>query len=344
LSGEAQIVGDLLAAFLAGQHPHARDIRISDVRRAGSGSSSENWLFVAGWTDASGRHLCNLVLRRAPKNEIVLTAREDEFHFLKALESSPLPLPRALWMDADGRWLKRPGMVVERCEGRDDRFLLMERNAAGLAVSGRVALATEMADLLAQVHAIDVERLGLPANLRASADESLEAQVDRAAAESVAQEVEPSVELRLAEWWLRANVPAPGRKVLVHGDFRPANLLVADGRITALLDWELAFIGDPLADLGWYLAPTYRSEHFIEGHWSERDFLARYESRSGTRVDRDALRFWIVFAQFKLAVMANASMKAFLAGDTNRIAARPDRIIRPMLEMIADDRSHRRYA
>jgi len=344
VSTEAETIAGLLAAFIGARNPAARDVSISGVRRAGSGSSSENWLFEAEWTQRAEPVAKKLVLRRAPENEIVLAAREDEFHILKALERTSLLVPRALWMDDDGRWLGRPAMLVERCEGRDDRFLLTNRNVAGIDVATRVNLARQMAELLAKVHSVDVEGLQLPEKLRESGKETVAEQLDRAVRGCRAQEVEPSVELRLAEWWLCENIPQPAGKVLVHGDFRPANMLVADGRITALLDWELAYVGDPLADLGWYLAPTYRSEHFIEGHWSERDFLKRYEEVRGVHVDRRALRFWMVFAHYKLATMANAAMKAFLAGDAGRIATRPERIFRPLLEMIADEGAHMGYA
>lgn len=344
MSEDAGRIGELLRAFLTGPAAGLGDVRIGALRRAGSGSSSENWLFEAEWSEAGERRRSELVLRRAPANEIVVTTREAEFDLLRALGRSSLPVPRAMWMDRDGRFLERPAMIVERRPGTDDRFLLMKRNAGRLDPETRLSLARQMVDLLAELHGLDRQRLDLPVSIRATERESLAAAIDRAARESLAQEVEPSVELRLAEWWLRDNRPAPpARKVLVHGDFRPANVLVSDGRITALLDWELAFVGDPLADLGWYLAPTYRDEHFIDGLWSERDFLERYERLTDTSVDREALRFWMVFAHYKLATMANASMKAFLAGDHNRIASRPGRIVRPMLEMIADDGSHRRW-
>lgn len=342
MSAAAPDLAERLTAFLASELPAASDVRISGLKRAGSGSSSENWLFDAEWRDQAGHHSCELVLRRAPKNEIVATAREDEFDLLTALERSPLPLPRAFWMDRDGRWLERPGMIVSRCKGRDDRLLLTDANSARLGVEARVSLARQLADLLADIHSVDIDSLDLPRRFKMR---SPAAQLAEAAAASQAQEVEPCPELRLVRWWLKDNLPeASPKPVLVHGDFRPANVLVLGERITTILDWELAFVGDPLADLGWYLAPTYHSEHFIDGHWSEKDLLERYERAVGSTVDRAALRFWIVFAHYKLATIANAAMRAFLNGDPQRLATRPDRIYRPMLEMIADGNAHRRYA
>ena len=142
--------------------------------------------------------------------------------------------------------------------------------------------------------------------------------------------------MRLAAAWLRTHLPAaPAREVLVHGDFRPANVLVAQGRVTALLDWELAHRGDPAEDLGWYLAPVYRHEHFIAGAWTPADFLRRYEARSGLLVDPQALRFWSVFAIYKLAAIAISTMGAFIGGDHARLAPFPHGLMEALMRSIA---------
>lgn len=323
-----------LAGLIASELPEATGIDVTEPERAGGGNSSENWFFDAVWRLGGAERRHRLVLRRAPASEIVQTTREDEFHLLRALAGTGLPVPRAFWLDRHGRWLKRPAMVLERCAGRDDRFLLTGRNRTGLSVEARVSLAREFTDALAQIHCLDIGTLDLPSRMLSGSDP--EALLDAQERECLAHEDAPAVELRVAAWWLRDNVPPPvERPVLVHGDFRPANILVDGGRMSAILDWELAFIGDPVADLAWHLAPYYRAEHFIDGHWTPRDFIRRYEQASGTRVDPERLRYWIVFSHYKLAGMAQAAIGAFLGGDSQRVASRPVRIIRPMLERVA---------
>ena len=118
----------------------------------------------------------------------------------------------------------------------------------------------------------------------------------------------------------------------MHGDYRPANILVVDGQLSAVLDWEFAHVGDPAEDLGWYLTLHYTHEHLIEGNWSADDFIAVYEQALGAKVDRKAIRFWAVFCLYKLASMTMAAQFAFVNGDNGRMGSTADFIIRPLLE------------
>lgn len=124
----------------------------------------------------------------------------------------------------------------------------------------------------------------------------------------------------------------PMRATLVHGDFRPANFLVVDGELSAVLDWEFAHVGDPAEDLGWYLTSYYAHEHLIEGSWSADDFTAVYERALGAQADRKAIRFWAVFCLYKLASMTMAAQFAFVNGDNSRMGSSADFILGPLLE------------
>ncbi len=338
MASGADAVRDGLEKLIAHENPAATGISVDDVRRAGGGNSAENWFFEAHWSEQGTPVRHRLVLRRMPENEIVLTTREDEFFLLKALGDTGLPIPPAWWLDREGRFIERPGMVLGRCAGREDRFVLGERNRAKLAHEQRVALARDFADLLASVHNLDIATLDLPAGMRRGDGNPAAIELAKQERECRAQECQPCLELRLAAWWLRDHLPPPPeRRVLLHGDFRPGNILTEEGRVTALLDWELAHVGDPAEDLGWYLAPYYRDQHFIEGHWTPEDFIARYEAVRGMRLDRAALQFWTVFAHYKLCGIASSLIRAFLDGDADRTTDRPHGLIHPLLAMIADN-------
>ena len=115
--------------------------------------------------------------------------------------------------------------------------------------------------------------------------------------------------------WLRRNPPKASRVAIVHGDYRLGNFLERNNRITAILDWELVHLGDPIEDLGWAFLPQYRGgTPLVCGLASEEDFLARYEARTGAKVDRDALRFYIVFSLLKLALTHMAAARCFEDG------------------------------
>ncbi|MGH9012099.1 MAG: phosphotransferase, partial [Acidimicrobiia bacterium] len=124
------------------------------------------------------------------------------------------------------------------------------------------------------------------------------------------------------------------RPVLVHGDYRPANLLVAEGRLEVLLDWELAHLGDPIEDVGWYCTPIYGREHFIPGRWELADFLRCYRERSGITVDPDRLRFWQTLAAYKLAALGLAAVRIFCDGDSTRPPSAVGPVIAAVLRTI----------
>ena len=310
-----------LAGFI-GARVDGRDIDVSGLHRVGGGSSRENWPFDAAWGTGQSRRTHALLLRRDPEESVVDSDRNVEFRLLGALASTPVPAPRALWIDAAGDEFDRPSMILERCPGAASRSVLRDRDPLALGVPGRTALAQELCRLLAAVHQVDLERTGLVKILgplpRNPAEEELRSWV----AELDRQEKAPEPQLRMVATWLGDNLPEPPeRQVLVHGDFRPANVLIHDGRVEALLDWELARLGDPLDDLGWYTTPLYRQEHFIPGAWDPADFLGRYEELTGHTVDPAALRFWQVMAVFRLAAIALTSVRSLREGTTDRPTA-----------------------
>jgi aminoglycoside phosphotransferase (APT) family kinase protein len=331
-----------LTALARHNMPDAADFALEGLERAGSGNSSENWFFDARWRSGGHEERHSLVLRRTPANEIVRNSREDEFLLLKALNGTGLPVPRVYWIDRNGEWLNRPAVVLARCPGSDDRALLSTRGKAGLDEDRRVSIAADMVDLLARIHRLNPAELDLPPSLLRGAGPPARAELDKQQAAALADETIPSIELRAAAWWLRDNLPdPPSRAVLVHGDFRPANLLVDKGHVTALLDWEFAHVGDPAEDLGWYLAPRYRGEHFIAGRWDPEDFLGAYEQASGVRVDRAAVRWWGIFAQYKLCAMVLAAQKAFSNGDASRMPAPAGAMLWELLEAVRAEEGRR---
>jgi aminoglycoside phosphotransferase (APT) family kinase protein len=102
---------------------------------------------------------------------------------------------------------------------------------------------------------------------------------------------------------------------LVHGDYGLGNFLERDGRISAILDWELVHLGDPIEDLGWAFLPQYRGgTSLVCGLADEVDFISRYEAQSGLNVAAASLKFYIVFSLMKLAFTNMAVARCFEDG------------------------------
>ena len=335
VESEAATLASALTSFLATKLS-AADPEITALHRSGAGSSRENWPFDATWTDDLGRRNHKLLLRRDPPSAVVNTARSVEFELLQRLPNTEIPAVEVLWLD-DGTRLLRPSMIVRRYSGRADRAVFRRQDPLGLGTSNQYALAASLCDTLSLVHGLDVDACGIAPLFEDPGTSPARYELDRWLAELDRVALAPQPELLLAAGWLADHLPAPpSRIVLVHGDFQPANILIGDGgTVSAVLDWELAHLGDPLDDLGWYTAPLYRTEHF-NSRWRPNDIVDRYARSSGRAVDPAELTFWQVLSTFRLAVMALAGVRNFCDGTTDRPAAPPTQPLRRLLRDILD--------
>lgn len=306
-------------------------VAVTEPARLGGGSSQENWAFDAEFADQSGPVSRQLLLRREPVRGVIDTSRDVEFELLKALNGTDLPVPR-VYVSDDGTLMGRPAMVVDRVSGHADRAVLRDKDPLGLGAEARLALARALPELLSRVHLVDIAASGIMDILPGPSSDPALDELDRWTRELGRVELEPHPALRAVIAWLHDNRPPPPDTCsLVHGDFRPANLLVDKSTVVALLDWELARLGDPHDDLGWYTNSLYRREHFIAGRWEVDDFLSSWERSTNFAVDRHRLHFWQVMSVFRLAVIALSGVRAFCDGETDRPAAPADRVIRAAL-------------
>ena len=170
-------------------------------------------------------------------------------------------------------------------------------NRSDELVAARAGLARECGRALARIHAIDLDSTGLNDALH-----------EVGPAEEVRQTWEryqgfdsPQPMIDFTARWLLDHLPPEGESALVHGDFRNGNLLVAPTGMAAVLDWEIAHIGDPMRDLGWLCTASWRFGHPekpVGGFGSYEDLFAGYEAESGRAVDPAHVRFWEVFGSF----------------------------------------------
>lgn len=298
-----------LSRFLAA-HAGDHKLVISNLRRIGVGRSRQNWVFDLASGDGDVPNVESLILRRDPDGGLVDTDRAVEFEVLRALTASDLRTPMPRWLDATGEWLGKPSLIMRREPGACDYGLLN----GDLPLEQRVRYAALLCGLLHQVHAVDWRALGLAQVFDDPGPEAACSELHAWINVLRRDQLEPFPELEFGIAWLRDNAPRSERTVLVHADFKPGNVLVRDGDVTALLDWELAHLGDPLEDLGWVTQPLRGREHLIAGHWERKDLVAEYERLDGRPVDPEALAWWQAFSTFKTAVMQVTGLRAFLEG------------------------------
>lgn len=177
-------------------------------------------------------------------------------------------------------------------EGRPKRIL------AGSA-NGR--LLGELAEQAARIHAIPTAAVDLPAPSFSPIEQALiglEDELDRLG------EPHPALELGLR--WLWSNAPAERPACLVHGDLRLGNVLVGDDGLSAVLDWELAHLGNPVLDLGWLCIRSWRfgrDDRPAAGLGSRCELLDAYAAAGGTAVEPEELRFWEALGNVRWGVI-----------------------------------------
>lgn len=280
----------------------ARSVRIGAARRLSGGAIQDNVgleLEVEGGPRA-GRHA--LVLRRdAPSTVAVSRSRLEEFALLEAAHRAGVPVPEPWCACGDPAVLGKPFYLMARVEGEARGARLVKDPA--VAARGP-ELAAELGRALARIHGLrpplpDLPFLEIPAEPLAVRIAELRGHLDRLG--------EPQPVL---EWGLRRLErarPGSGEITLVHADFRTGNLMLREGRLVAVLDWEFACLSDPLEDLGWMLAKCWRFgavERECGGLGPREPFLAAYEAASGRRVDRRAVRWFELLATLRWAVVA----------------------------------------
>jgi aminoglycoside phosphotransferase (APT) family kinase protein len=268
-------------------------------------------------TDAKGERY---VLRRPPTGAVLATAHDmaREFRIIAAVGTTNVPVPAALGLCTDESVNGAPFYVMGYVDGV---VLDSPERAATMSVEHRRSASFHLIDVLADLHAVDVDEVGL--GDLAKREGYVERQVKRWTTQwqnSKTREL-PAIDevaVRLAQ-----RIPEQHGVAIAHGDYRFGNCLTdtSTGRIAAVLDWELCTLGDPLADVG-YLGvywsdpgkPNLRPNDptGIEGFPSYGDLLERYATRTGR--DLSDIDYYVAFSSWRLAVISEGVYARYLHG------------------------------
>jgi aminoglycoside phosphotransferase (APT) family kinase protein len=270
------------------------------------------------------------ILRRPPRGAFLPTAHDvgREYRVLSALAGTSVRAPRAILMCEDPSVIGAPFYLMERVEGVVIRNTLPE--ALAVDVDSRSVIGEELVDALVELHAVDWRSVGLEGFGKTSG--YLERQLRRWNGQLALTEplTRPLADLHRVGALLEGRMPAEGDVTIVHGDYKLDNVLFrlqGPASLAAILDWEMSTLGDPLADVGWMVSfwrDANDPEEFIldeqtvtqlPGFQSRDELLARYEARSGRRIDN--LSFYMALAVWKLAILLEGSYARHLAGVTD---------------------------
>jgi aminoglycoside phosphotransferase (APT) family kinase protein len=297
-----------IAAMVARRVPGARSL-VSAERLSG-GASQETYRLVVS-TESGERKLC---LRRAPSGSELGPAIGNpglatEAELMKAARAAGVPEPEVLGVLDEDDGLGA-GFLMEWLDGETLGAKIV-RDPAFDAVRPRLAF--ECGAILARLHAIDIDTCGLRDKL------------ERVTPEAYVEQVwaryrgfgTPQPMIDFTARWLLDHLPEATELGLVHNDFRTGNLMVGPGGVVAVLDWELAHVGDPMRDLGWLCTNSWRfgkSELPVGGFGSYEDLFRGYESVSRRPVDPARVRFWEVFGSFWWAASCLTMAEVYRTG------------------------------
>ncbi len=298
---EADLARALTDLLIALDPAGATPASVESLRRLSGGASRETWSFDAVATDGTRRPL--ILQRIRPGGSIGGPTLAAEDALLAAAAIAGVPVPAVVADTEVATAFVGPGRVTEHVDGealgprivRDDRY-----------ADARRVLGGQCGRALAAIHSIDpasipglqpVDTLG---RLRAGLD--------------LLGEARPAFELALR--WLTHHRPPQGPESVVHGDFRVGNLLVDESGLRAVLDWELAHLGDPLEDLGWLCVRAWRfgGTGEVGGVAPLADLLDAYAATTGQAVDPEAVRWWIMAGSLTWGLICAVQARRHLDG------------------------------
>jgi aminoglycoside phosphotransferase (APT) family kinase protein len=266
----------------------------------------------------------NYVLRKQPPGELLPSAHQvdREYRVMQALEHSAVPVPQMYCLCVDPSVIGTKFYVMEMVEGR----LCTNTLLPDFSKEERRALYADLAQVMAALHNVDVEAVGLsdfgrPGNY-------YERQIRRWTKQYLASQTEDIAAMDNLMQWLPDNIPEQKKTVIVHGDYRLGNTLIhpTEPHIVALIDWELCTTGDALADLGYlcqeYYADAYTSVGLASadvtslGLPTQDEFVAEYCQHA--HLDGiDNWLFYVIYNMFRSAGIVQGVYKRGIDGNAS---------------------------
>ena len=279
---------------------------VTGAAKLSGGASQETWSFDIVHADG----LFGAILRRSPQGYGAAPSRaaglDAEARLMQLAHDAGLPSPKVLHVLRPEDDLGK-GFIMARVEGETIARKILRDEAFARA---RPLLARQLGKVAAGIHGLPRDQL--PALREMSATKEI---------------AEMGREYRSFDWprpvfdlalrWLADHDPGPSQEVtLVHGDFRHGNLIIGPDGVRAVLDWELAHLGDPMEDLGWICVNSWRFGEIdkpVGGFGSREDLFAGYEE-GGRKVDASRVKFWEVMGTLRWGVMCCGMMQRFRIG------------------------------
>jgi aminoglycoside phosphotransferase (APT) family kinase protein len=290
-------------------------VRLVNVERLSGGASQETYRIDLIGADGERA----LAMRRAPGGAHVVASPGQpglaaEALLMRSAKSAGVPEPHVYW-------------VLTPEDGLGDGFIMEWLD--GIALGAQVLRAPQLEDIrprlaflcgeiLAKIHSIDLVSTGL--------DQHLGVLTPAEYLDTTWQKYRdydtPQPMIDYTGRWLAEHLPQPRPAALVHNDFRNDNVMFDADGVVAVLDWEVAHIGDPMRDLGWICTNSWRfgrSDLPVGGFGTRDDLYAGYESIAGGTIDQHSVKWWEVFGSFWWAIGCLGMAEHYRTGPDNSV-------------------------
>ena len=303
-------LAERIAAYIAQRERDADSVVVQELSRIHGGASKETYRLRVCQRTRGVDTIRHLILRREPPSGMVESESDLEYTVYRALEHTGVPVPRVYLQEGDPAWLDRPFFIMELAQGRPGTPYRPDETYDGHGDH----VARQFWRNMGLLAAIDHDRLGLTSLRNGTSPDCFWArELDHWEGTLTRNERIINPVVHAAIRWLRRNPPAPATKpAIVHGDYRSGNFLFTpdNGRITAMLDWEMCHIGDPLEDIAWSLNHAWSIDRYLP----VADGIAIWEHASGLTVDLAALEWWRLFTAVKASAIWIAAEASIMAG------------------------------
>lgn len=300
------------AAYAQTRMPEASHVRTTALSRIHGGASRQTYAIDLAFTEGNTDKTLRVIMRRDPVDSLIDTERKVEFAAIRSMEGAGLPVPKALFLEEDRGPLGAP-------------FFVMERVTTGVAAAPfqlealdpyRVQLGRQMFAQMGAIAALDPAGSPLSEAIDMPTPETCwQRELDYWEGEIDKHARKPEPITKAAIRHLRRNPPLPAQKLsIVHGDYRIGNFLHNEkGKITAILDWEMAHIGDPYEDIAWCTDLLWSGGDVARAAgmlpWPEA--VAEWQNASDLTFDFAAFEWWSIFSSVKAIGIWISSARAF---------------------------------
>lgn len=296
----------------------ARGLSITSVWQNLEGWSMETFSLGLSYKKDGKKVEREIILRREPIAGLLEPYDVSiEHRVISAFNKTSVAVPKTLWYEPDPEVFERPFYTMEKVEGYV-HFWKMNADPNWRLIpddNERESLGADFVENISGIHHADWKSLGLdflgvPGPGKGSAALQLEKWTE--VIERAGFGNKPAV--AYSRHWLADHLPENDRVTVVHGDYRTGNYIARDGRIAAVLDWEMVHLGDPMEDISYIIGTAWRSPrpHLWVSHlMPKQEFFDKYEEKSGIKIDQDRLKFYHNLNNYKGVGIGATAANAF---------------------------------